>query len=262
MNVLDFKKMKIEGRKISMVTSYDTWSARLISKTEIDCILIGDSCAMVMHGHPSTLHATPEIMALHTAAVVRGAGGKFVIADVPFPHPRRGTSEALACIDLLMKAGAQAVKIEGVRGQEETLQTIIRAGVPVMGHLGLTPQSIHQLGGFKVQAREEKAAQALLEDARKMEELGCFALVLECVPTEIAREVTAALSIPTIGIGAGAVTDGQVLVLQDLLGMNTEFKPKFLRHFMKGEELLTQALNHYHQEVTEKTYPNEAESYK
>jgi 3-methyl-2-oxobutanoate hydroxymethyltransferase len=261
MNITDFRKMKQEGRKITMVTSYDTWSARIIAQSEIDCILVGDSAAMVMHGHPSTLYATPEMMALHTAAVVRGAPKKFVVADVPFPHPRRGLSEALACIDQLMKAGANAVKIEGARGQEEVLQNIVRAGVPIMGHLGLTPQSIHQFGGFKVQAREEKAAQALLEDAKAMEEAGCFAVVLECVPSEIARKVTESLSIPTIGIGASAVTDGQVLVLQDLLGLSTEFKPKFLRQFMQGEESVKTALNSYHQAVLGKSYPAETESY-
>lgn len=261
MNILDFKKMKTENRKISMVTCYDHWSARIIAQTDIDCVLVGDSVAMVMHGHPSTLHATVEMMELHTEAVTRGAPQKLIVADMPFPTFRRGIPEAMSCVDRLMKAGAQAVKLEGVQGHEEIVQTIVGSGVPVMGHLGLTPQSIHQLGGFRVQGREEKAIEALRRDALVLQELGAFSVVLECVPEKVASQITKDLEIPTIGIGAGAGTDGQVLVLQDLLGMNPSFKPKFVRHFLSGEETLRTALKSYHDGVVAGSYPAASESY-
>lgn len=261
MNILDFKKMKTEDRKISMVTCYDYWSARIIQQTDIDCVLVGDSLAMVMHGFPSTLHATVEMMELHTAAVARGAPNKFLLADMPFPTFRRGIPAAMDCVDRLMKAGAQAVKLEGVEGHEDVVRTIVGSGVPVMGHLGLTPQSIHQLGGFRVQGREERAAQNLKRDALKLQELGCFAVVLECVPEKVGTEISRELEIPTIGIGAGAATNGQVLVLQDLLGMNPSFKPKFVRHFLSGEKPLRDALNDYHRGVTTGSFPSDEEKY-
>jgi 3-methyl-2-oxobutanoate hydroxymethyltransferase len=261
MNILDFRKMKSEKRKISMVTCYDHWSARIIAQTDIDCILVGDSVAMVVHGYPSTLHADVDMMKLHTQAVARGAPGKFLVADMPFPTFRRGIPAALDCVDHLMKAGAQAVKLEGVEGHEDVVRALVGSGVPVMGHLGLTPQSIHQLGGFRVQGREERAVAQLRRDARTLQELGAFSLVLECVPSQVAAEISEELSIPVIGIGAGSQTDGQVLVLQDLLGMNPSFKPKFVRHFLNGEESLRGALQQYHQDVTHGTYPNAQESY-
>lgn len=261
MNVLDFRKMKAEKRKISMVTCYDHWSARIIAQTDIDCILVGDSLAMVMHGYPSTLHATVEMMELHSRAVSKGAPDKFLVVDMPFPTFRRGVPAAMDCVDRLMKAGAQAIKLEGVEGHEDVVRAIVGSGVPVMGHLGLTPQSIHQLGGFRVQGREPQAVTNLKRDARTLQELGAFSVVLECVPAHVATEISKDLSIPTIGIGAGAETDGQVLVLQDLLGMNPSFKPKFVRHFLNGEETLRNALKQYHQGVTEGTFPNNQESY-
>lgn len=244
-----------------MVTCYDHWSAKIIAQTDIDCILVGDSVAMVMHGYASTLHATTEMMALHTSAVARGAPQKFLVVDMPFPTFRRAIPAAMECIDSLMKAGAQAIKLEGVDGHEDVVRAIVGSGVPVMGHLGLTPQSIHQLGGFKVQGREEKSIEALRTQAQKLQELGCFGIVLECVPAQLAQEISLTLDIPTIGIGAGSQTDGQVLVLQDLLGMSSSFKPKFVRNFMSGEDTLKQALKAYHRAVTEKTFPTEAESY-
>jgi 3-methyl-2-oxobutanoate hydroxymethyltransferase len=260
-NVLDFLKAKKEKKKISMVTCYDHWSARLIEKTEIDCVLVGDSVAMVVHGYPSTVNATVEMLETHTAAVARGLKTKFIISDMPFLTFRKGVVSALDCVDRLMKAGAQAVKLEGIWGHEEAIDAIIRSGVPVMGHLGLTPQSIHQFGGFRVQGRNKEAAADLLAQAKKLQDLGCFSLVLECIPSGVAEEISSSLQIPTIGIGAGLDCDGQVLVLQDLLGMNFDFKPKFLRRFLSGESDLKEALNLYHQNVIKKTFPTAEESY-
>lgn len=258
----DFRKMKLEGRKITMVTAYDYTTATLVDQSEIDCVLVGDSVAMTMHGFSSTVHATVEMMELHTAAVARGLkSGKFLVADMPFLTFRKGVGPAMECVERLMRAGAHAVKLEGVRGHEEVVSQIVRSGVPVMAHIGLTPQSIHGLGGFKVQGRDEEAAQELLSQARKLEELGCFAIVLECVPAQLATEITAALKIPTIGIGAGADTDGQVLVMQDLLGLNTEFKPKFVRRFREASVETLTALNQFHQQVLSRTFPSEKETY-
>jgi 3-methyl-2-oxobutanoate hydroxymethyltransferase len=261
MNVLEFRKRKQEGPPISMVTAYDHWSARIVAASEVDCILVGDSVAMVVHGHPSTLAATTEMMATHTRAVTRGSGAKFVVADMPFLSFRKGPEAALDCVGELMRAGAHSVKLEGVWGHEETIIRIVESGVPVMGHLGLTPQSIHRFGGFKVQGRGDAAAEDLLAQARKLDELGCFAIVLECVPSEVAARITEAVSIPTIGIGAGARCDGQVLVLQDLLGMSGEFKPRFLRRYLEGETLLRGALDRFAFTVREREFPNGQESY-
>ncbi len=260
-NVLDFKKMKQEGRKISMATCYDYWTARILQMSEVDTLLVGDSLAMVMHGFPSTLHATTEMMALHTAAVARGAPKKFIVADMPFLSNRKGREKALECVEALMKAGAQAVKLEGTRGHEDVIQAIVQSGVPVMGHLGLTPQSIHALGGFRVQGREPEQVTQLKEDARTLQRLGAFAVVLECVPAPAATEISAELAIPTIGIGAGVDTDGQVLVLQDLLGGNSSFRPKFVRSFMNAEETLREAVNQYHQCVLDQSFPADQETY-
>src|SRR5882672_6506153 len=224
MNVLDFQKMKDEGRKISMVTCYDYSSARAVAESSIDCILVGDSVAMTMHGFSNTLSATTPMMALHTAAVARGAPSKFIVADLPFLTYRKGLKEAMDSVHDLMSAGAHAVKLEGVRGHAEIVRHIVESGVPVMGHLGLTPQSINLLGGMKVQARTDAMVEILAGQARELEEAGCFSLVLECAPPAAARKVTGSLTIPTIGIGAGASVSGQVLVYQDVLGLNRGFK--------------------------------------
>ena len=260
MNVLDFRKMKAEKRPIAMVTCYDYTSARLLDRSEVDVVLVGDSLAMVMHGFASTLSATPEMMALHTAAVARGTK-KFIVADMPFPSFRRGIESAMDCVDQLMKAGAHSVKLEGVDGHEDVIQQIIGSGVPVMGHLGLTPQSIHQFGGFKVQGRDERMAADLLRQAKKLEELGCFSVVLECIPSGLAERISKEISIPAIGIGAGIGVDGQVLVWQDLLGMNPEFKPRFVRAFADGTQDLVGALNRFHSEVLGRSFPAEKETY-
>jgi len=259
--VLEFQSLKERGTKISMVTAYDFSSAHIVNATEVDSILVGDSCAMVMHGHATTLPATVPMMALHVAAVARGAPDKFIIADMPFLSFRKGLAAAMNTVARLMRAGAHAVKLEGCGGNENLIRHIVESGVPVMGHLGLTPQSIHSLGGMKVQAREQTAASVLLRDAQQLEAAGCFALVLECVPATLAKQVTNALHIPTIGIGAGPYTSGQVLVLQDMLGMNPEFKPKFLRTYLNGFELIRKALNTFHSDVKETTFPSEEESY-
>lgn len=261
-SLLDFARYKQERQPISMVTSYDAWSAQLIAQTSIDAVLVGDSAAMVMGGHPSTVHADIETMAAHTGAVARGLQGRtFLVADLPFPTHRLGLNEALKCADRLLKAGAQAIKLEGVRGHEETVRGLVESGVPVMGHLGLTPQSVHQLGGYRVQARDTEAAEQLLEDARSLERLGAFAMVLECIPTELALTVTQALRIPTIGIGSGVHCDGQVLVLQDLLGLNEGFKPKFLRTYLDGASLVKEALARYDADVKSQAFPARKESF-
>jgi 3-methyl-2-oxobutanoate hydroxymethyltransferase len=256
-NTMQFHTAKKEGRKITMVTCYDYTFAKILNKSKVDCLLVGDSLAMVMHGHATTLPATTEVMALHTQAVVRGAPNKFVVADMPFLSFRKGIKDTLDNVQLLMSAGAH----EGVAGHEESVKAIVESGVPVMGHIGLTPQSIHGLGGFKVQGRESEAAAQLIEFAIRLQDLGCFAIVLECVPAALGAEITRKLEIPTIGIGAGVGCDGQVLVLQDLLGMNTEFRPKFLRHFLKGEELMRAAFDSYADEVQSQTFPKPTESY-
>lgn len=244
-----------------MVTCYDYWSAKIIAATHIDSILVGDSAAMVVHGHTSTLPATTEMMTQHTSAVAKGAPDKLIIADMPFLSFRKGKSEALHCVEKLMQAGAHAVKLEGVYGHEETIHHIIESGVPVLGHLGLTPQSIHQLGGFRLQAKEMSEVDILMNQAKKLEELGCFGIVLECIPKSAAEKISQMTSIPIIGIGAGPQVDGQVLVLQDLLGMNPDFQPKFLKKYLNGYALIQESLNHFHKEIIENIFPSDKESY-
>ncbi len=261
MNILDFQKMKNEGRKISMVTCYDYSSARAVAESSIDCILVGDSLAMLMHGHPTTLSATTAMMALHTAAVARGAPSKFIVADLPFLSYRKGLKDAMDAVQELMTAGAHAVKLEGVRGHVEIVRHIVDSGVPVMGHLGLTPQSINLLGGMKVQARNDAAVEILAAQALDLEAAGCFSLVLECVPCGAARKVTDLLKIPTIGIGAGASVSGQVLVYQDVLGLNPGFRPKFLRSYADMFGMIQAALNAYNRDVKGGSFPSESESY-
>ncbi|MCX6142486.1 MAG: 3-methyl-2-oxobutanoate hydroxymethyltransferase [Ignavibacteriales bacterium] len=261
MNILDIQKMKAEGTKLTMVTCYDYSFARIIAQTGIDIVLVGDSVAMVVHGHPTTLHATTEMMSLHTAAVARGVPNKFLITDLPFPKHRQGIPEAMSCVDALMKAGAQAVKIEGCEGHEDVVRHIVGSGIPVMGHLGLLPQSVNRLGGYRVQGRDNKSHERLLDQALSLEAAGCFSVVLECVPATIAGEITKRLRIPTIGIGAGPQVDGQVLVLHDLLGMTMDLQPRFVRRFLNGADRIAEALNTFHDEVKRGMFPAEKESY-
>jgi len=260
--VTEFSQARSQGQRITLVTAYDHWSARLVADSPIDAILVGDSVAMVVHGFDSTVHATVGMMASHTAAVRRGAGDKFIIADVPFPHHRKGIDAAMDCVDALMKAGANAVKIEGAAGHTDVIAHIVGSGVPVMGHLGLTPQSVHQLGGYRVQGRDDESARRIVDDARALQRAGCFALVLECVPAPLAAEITEQLAIPTIGIGSGAGCSGQVLVLQDLLGLNRDFKPKFVRTYMDGAQLIGDALAAWAADVREHRFPADKENFR
>lgn len=259
--IADFARFKAEGRKISIVTAYDAWSARLVARSNVDALLVGDSAAMVMHGHQTTLPATVNLMALHTRAVARCAGGKLVIADLPFLSFRKGIRAAMNAVGALVTGGAQAVKLEGVDGHEDVIRHIIGSGVPVMGHIGLTPQSVHRFGGFRVQGRNEADCAALLAQAHALEDLGCFAVVLECVPAEVGARITSALRVPTIGIGAGIGADGQVLVLQDLWGVDAGHRPRFARRYLDGACILTDALNRYDADVKEGRFPGLEESY-
>lgn len=257
----DFVQAKADRRKLSMVTCYDYTFARLLSKTSIDGILVGDSAAMVMHGHSSTLSASVELIRLHTEAVARGAPNKFVVADMPFLSCRKGLAAAMDSAQSFMTAGAQAVKIEGVDGHEDVIQRFAESGIPVMGHLGMQPQSVRAYGGFRVQGRSDDSAREICRKAKILEELGAFAIVLECIPASLACEITRLLHIPTIGIGAGAGCDGQILVLQDLLGMNVDFRPKFARPFLDGAQNVLNAVGHFDEAVKSGVFPASEESY-
>lgn len=244
-----------------MVTCYDYTFARLLSQTAVDGILVGDSAAMVMHGHTSTLSATVELLSLHTEAVVRGAADKFVVADMPFLSYRKGVAASLDSAHNLMTAGAHAVKLEGVEGHEDVILRLVESGIPVMGHLGLQPQSVRAYGGFRVQGRSEELARDMCRKATILQELGTFAIVLECVPASLACEITKSLRIPTIGIGAGTGCDGQILVLQDLLGLSVDFQPKFARSFLDGASNVLDAVAHFDEAVKAGTFPASEESY-
>ncbi len=261
MTILDFIEKKRHQKKISMITCYDATFAKILNQTEIDCLLVGDSLAMVMHGFSSTLNASVEMMAMHTAAVAKGAPNKFIIADMPFLSYRKNLSENMTAAEKLMQAGAHALKLEGADGHLDLVHHMVQSGIPVMGHLGLTPQSVNMLGGFKVQGREKSAQVQIKQQAQSLQHAGCFSLVLECVPSILAAEISKSLEIPVIGIGAGAQVDGQVLVLQDMLGMNTCFSPKFLKKYLDGMELIRDAVNEYHSEVRQSEFPTEQHSY-
>lgn len=259
--VLDFRKKKRDGEKIAMVTCYDYTSAVILNGTTVDCLLVGDSLAMTMHGFDSTLHATVEMMALHTAAVARGAKNKFIVGDLPFLSYRKSLSQSVDAAGALMCAGAHAVKLEGVAGNADLIVHLVASGVPVMGHIGLTPQFVHQLGGYKVQGKTEAGAKRLIDEALALQEAGCFALVLECVPSDLAEDITKKLDIATIGIGAGRETDGQVLVFQDMLGLNTQFKPKFVKRYMEGASTVSEAFDAYTKDVKKGKFPADEHCY-
>lgn len=261
MSVLEFAKKKITKEKIVILTCYDYSTAKILNNSSLDALLIGDSLAMTMHGFKATVMATLLIMKLHTAAVVRGAPSKFIISDLPFLSYRQSMSRNVMAAQKLIQAGAQAVKLEGASGNLSLVTHLIESGVPVMGHIGLTPQFIHSLGGYKVQGKTPAQAERLKQDALALEQAGCFALVLECVPSQLAKEITVSLKIPTIGIGAGVDTDGQVLVLQDLLGLNVDFKPKFVHQFLDGKQLFLEAVNQYSHSVKYKEFPKHEHSY-
>ncbi|MHB0995725.1 MAG: 3-methyl-2-oxobutanoate hydroxymethyltransferase [Elusimicrobiales bacterium] len=254
MKITDFYNYRKPGPKISMVTAYDYTLASIAAGSAADCVLVGDSAAMVMHGHSSTIAATTDMMALHTAAVARAVADKLVVADMPFLSVRKGLGPAMDAVEKLARAGGQAVKIEGLDGHADIIAHIVRSDMPVMGHLGLTPQAINRLGGYKTQARDQASAEKLVAQARELERLGCFALVLECVPAALAGRVTNLLKIPVIGIGAGPHTDGQVLVMQDLLGLYGE-PPSFVKKYLDGRSLLTAAINAFDAEVKASAFP-------
>ncbi|MEW6654122.1 MAG: 3-methyl-2-oxobutanoate hydroxymethyltransferase [Bacteroidota bacterium] len=259
--ISDFSLKKLKSEKISLVTCYDYTSARIISRSDIDAVLVGDSAAMVMHGFENTIYAEIQMMCYHLSAVKRAIKDKIIIADLPFLEHKKSISDTISSIDKIMKSGAHAVKIEGAFGNLDLIETLTKAGIPVMGHLGLTPQSINAIGTYKVQGRKNAEAELIIKQSAELETAGCFAIVLELVPRDLASEITNKIRIPTIGIGAGNGTDGQVLVLQDLLGMNEDFNPKFVRKYLNGFETTLKALNSYHKDVIELKFPNDNESF-
>jgi 3-methyl-2-oxobutanoate hydroxymethyltransferase len=257
----DFRTNKENNKPISVITCYDYWSALIINETDIDTVLVGDSAAMVMHGFETTVNAEVEMMSYHLAAVKRGLTEKLLIADMPFLAHRKGNQFAMEAVDKFVKLGANAVKIEGAGSNVGTIKHIVDSGIPVMGHIGLTPQSVNSIGGYVLQGKNDKTAHQLIEDAKALEEAGCFSIVLELIPAQLAKEITESIRIPTIGIGAGSYTSGQVLVLHDLVGLSKSFNPKFLRKYLNGFDLIKDALTLYDKEVKSKTFPNEKESY-
>ncbi|WP_440999095.1 3-methyl-2-oxobutanoate hydroxymethyltransferase [Fodinibius sp. SL11] len=255
-------EMKQQSEKISMLTAYDYTMARIVDQAGIDVILVGDSASNVMAGFDTTVPMTMEQMIYHASCVVRGVETALVIADLPFMSYQVTAEEALENAGRMMKeAGAHGVKLEGGKPVVNTIAKIVEAGIPVMGHLGLTPQSIYKFGTYKVRATEETEADQLIEDAKQLEEAGCFAIVLEKIPAELAEKVTAAISIPTIGIGAGSKCDGQVLVTHDMLGLNKEFKPRFLRRYDDMHSSMTNAVQKYITDIKSGDFPNENEQY-
>jgi 3-methyl-2-oxobutanoate hydroxymethyltransferase len=260
--VPEFAKRKHSREKISMITCYDASFARILAESPIDVLLVGDSSSMVMQGEDSTIRATLDSIRFFTSSVAKGSAGmKFLVADMPFLSTRKGTRHAVECADALIKAGAHAVKIEGIRGNEKITSHLVESGIPVMGHLGLTPQFVNAFGGMKVQARTGEEQEQLLRESILFQNCGAFSIVLECVPSAIAGRITRELSIPTIGIGAGRDVDGQVLVLQDMLGFNPAFKPKFLRTYLDGKTLFLDAFQSFHEDVKNLEFPDQKESY-
>lgn len=256
------QEMKRRGEKISMLTAYDYTMAKILDAAGIDVILVGDSASNVMAGHETTLPITLDQMIYHAASVVRAIERALVVVDLPFGSYQGNSKEALSsAIRIMKESGGHAVKLEG--GQEiiDSVERILRAGIPVMGHLGLTPQSIYKFGTYTVRAKEEAEAEKLLEDAKALEQAGCFALVLEKIPSKLAKKVAEALTIPVIGIGAGGDVDGQVLVVHDMLGMTHEFHPRFLRRYLNLYDEIGQAVKNYVHDVKSEDFPNENESY-
>lgn len=260
--VATFAEMKRSGQKISMLTCYDYSTARLIDASSVNAILVGDSLGNVVLGYPDTLAVTIEDMIHHGAAVVRGTKNALVVIDMPFMSYQINSQEALRNAGRIIKqTHANAVKLEGGVTVAETIRKIVSAGIPVMGHIGMTPQSVMQYGGFKVQGKTDAAAQKIIDDALSVQDAGAFSIVLECVPAELASEISSRLSIPTIGIGAGAGCDGQVLVYQDMLGLYGDFSPKFVRRFAEVGSIMRQAFVDYDKAVKEGSFPGQAESF-
>ncbi|KAF2517038.1 3-methyl-2-oxobutanoate hydroxymethyltransferase [Flavobacterium foetidum] len=255
-------EMKSNGEKISMLTAYDYTMAKIVDTAGVDVILVGDSASNVMAGHETTLPITLDQMIYHASSVVRAIERALVVVDLPFGSYQSDPKEALrSAIRIMKESGAHAVKLEGGKEIKESIKKILNAGIPVMGHLGLTPQSIYKFGTYSVRAKEDEEAEKLIEDAKMLEKIGCFAVVLEKIPADLARQVAQSISIPVIGIGAGGGVDGQVLVIHDMLGMNNEFSPRFLRRYLNLYEEMTKAIGQYAADVKSSDFPNEKEQY-
>jgi len=255
-------EMKANGEKISMLTAYDFTMAKIVDSAGVDVILVGDSASNVMAGHETTLPITLDQMIYHAASVVRAATRALVVVDLPFGSYQSDSKEALrSAIRVMKESGGHAVKLEGGKEIKESIKKILQAGIPVMGHLGLTPQSIYKFGTYTVRAKAEEEAELLIEDAKMLEKIGCFAIVLEKIPAHLAQKVAESIAIPVIGIGAGSGVDGQVLVLHDMIGMTHEFSPRFLRRYMNLYEDMSKAIGQYVDDVKSVDFPNTNEQY-
>lgn len=256
------QEMKINGEKIAMLTAYDYSFAKLLDQANIDILLVGDSASNVMAGHETTLPITLDEMIYHAKSVIKGVNRCLVVVDLPFGSYQGNSKKALeSAIRIMKESGAHAVKLEGGKEVEDSIKRIIDSGVPVMGHLGLTPQSIYKFGTYSVRAKEEEEAKKLKSDVISLEKAGCFAVVLEKIPAQLAAEITNSVHIPIIGIGAGPNVDGQVLVMHDMLGMNSDFNPRFLRRYSNLSEIINKAVNNYIQDVKNQNFPNAEEQY-
>ena len=260
--VKSLQEMKLDGEKISMLTSYDFTTAGIVDKSEIDVILVGDSASNIMAGHETTLPITLDQMIYHASSVIRAVERALVVVDLPFGTYQSDSQAALeSAIRIMKESGSHAVKLEGGKEIKDSIKRIIKAGIPVMGHLGLTPQSIYKFGTYTVRAKEEKEANQLISDAKLLEKIGCFAIVLEKIPSLLAEKVAKEVNIPIIGIGAGNKVDGQVLVLHDLIGMTKEFNPRFLRRYMNLHDEMINAISSFSSDIKNGDFPNENEQY-
>ncbi len=256
------QEMKNRGEKISMLTAYDYSMAKIVDQAGIDVILVGDSASNVMAGHETTLPITLDQMIYHAQSVVRAAKRSLIVVDMPFGSYQGNSKEALnSAIRIMKETGGHAVKMEGGEEIKDSIQRILTAGIPVMGHLGLTPQSIYKFGTYQVRAKDQEEADRLIHDAKLLDECGCFAIVLEKIPANLAERVAKEVRVPVIGIGAGAAVDGQVLVLHDMLGITQEFSPRFLRRYMNAGEMMMEAVSHYVKDVKNVEFPNDSEQY-
>ena len=260
--VKSLQEMKLDGEKISMLTSYDFTTAGIVDKSGIDVILVGDSASNIMAGHETTLPITLDQMIYHASSVIRAIERALVVVDLPFGTYQSDSQAALeSAIRIMKESGSHAVKLEGGKEIKDSIKRIIKAGIPVMGHLGLTPQSIYKFGTYTVRAKEEKEANQLISDAKLLEKIGCFAIVLEKIPSLLAEKVAKEVNIPIIGIGAGNKVDGQVLVLHDLIGMTKEFNPRFLRRYMNLHDEMINAISSFSSDIKNGDFPNENEQY-
>ena len=260
--VKSLQEMKLDGEKISMLTSYDYTTAGIVDKSGIDVILVGDSASNIMAGHETTLPITLDQMIYHASSVIRAVERALVVVDLPFGTYQSDSQAALeSAIRIMKESGSHAVKLEGGKEIKDSIKRIIKAGIPVMGHLGLTPQSIYKFGTYTVRAKEEKEANQLISDAKLLEKIGCFAIVLEKIPSDLAEKVAKEVNIPIIGIGAGNKVDGQVLVLHDLIGMTKEFNPRFLRRYMNLHDEMIKAISSFSSDIKSGDFPNENEQY-